>query len=425
LILLAATDELQEAGIVGFRIRGVAERADIAPATIYRYFPDREALLAGAMLSAQDQCLAEQAEFARRVTAGARTVDEAAAAISVWMTSAFNASSHALRWRIAEYVTHAEESVDATAKPSQSPLLDITVEMLERVAMEHPLRPGISTTGLAKLIVASYFGLLIFSGDERVDDKSASDFGLALGELVRRAFATGANEHATHPETYDVLVLDRISRPVPVGSSRRQQIAAHAAELFSEARSGAFEVSDVAKRVGIPASSIYRYFATKDDLIGEAAVSAFDDIRTDWSRTTSLVAELFRTSSREEIPSLMGAFGENGKAPSIRERRLKMLRSLVFARASEGSSASFQRLAHLAVDEAIETFAVLETRGLLSPRVSPAAASFLLLSPLLGMAMFDYSTVYDLPAGEGGYYLELLMDEVVLAPGSDADSDDF
>ena len=415
LILAAARNELEEVGIVGFRIRSVAKRASVAPATIYRHFPGRDALLAEAILAAQD----EQIAFARLVTADVSTADGAAAAVTVWMTSAFNAGSHESRWRMAEYISHE----DGSEKPSQFPLVDATVTMLERVATKRPLRPGITSVGLARFIVASYFGLLIFSGDESVDDESASDFGLAIGELVRRAFKGHDEQNVRDSQTYEALGLEWVGRRPPAGASRRQQIAAHAAEIFREKGGGAFEVSDVAERVGIPASGVYRYFATKGDLIGEAAVMSFDDIRTNWTRTMNLVAELFATSNRKEIPSLVGSFGENGNAPSVREVRIETIRSLVFARASEESTARFQRLVHLAVDESIETFGALATRGFLSSRVSPTAASFLILSPMLGRAMFDHGAIHDLPQGEWGRYFEILIDEVVLAPASGTEPD--
>ncbi len=51
-ILAAAHDEMAEQGAAGLSLRAVARRLEMVPSAVYRYFPNRDALLTALIVDA-------------------------------------------------------------------------------------------------------------------------------------------------------------------------------------------------------------------------------------------------------------------------------------------------------------------------------------------------------------------------------------
>ena len=143
-ILHAGAEELSERGIVGFKLRRVADRAGVAPATIYRYHNDRGELLLRAGRYLHEQEAQPLIAFAERDAARVQTVAEASAAIAVRTRDLLDPAMSTLCWRIAEFVALAPAEYVAGGQTTTSPLLNASCQMFTHVSQLTPFREGAS-----------------------------------------------------------------------------------------------------------------------------------------------------------------------------------------------------------------------------------------------------------------------------------------
>ena len=59
---------------------------------------------------------------------------------------------------------------------------------------------------------------------------------------------------------------------------RRDQIAAAALDLFDQRGYHATGMEDIAKAVGMRASSLYNHFSSKQELLAEVTITAMEDL---------------------------------------------------------------------------------------------------------------------------------------------------
>jgi AcrR family transcriptional regulator len=140
----------------------------------------------------------------------------------------------------------------------------------------------------------------------------------------------------------------------------RKAIVEAAAELFLDRRPGGFSVQDVADRVGLTHRTVYRYFPTRQELMGAAAQhlapgfaeDSFGEVSTVEEWIDGVEAHLARTEANFEIVRsvLVAVLASEDLVPSeggLHDRDVH--RWEVFRR-------QFQ---HLSEDDARRTFATL------------------------------------------------------------------
>ena len=103
-ILEAAAQLLESGGEAGFNTNAVAERAGVSIGTLYRYFPDKRAILAA--LAAREMSAANAA-VAEALAGGAAGLAPDRAAIRAFL-GAFNGRSRARRIVVAELLSRAD-----------------------------------------------------------------------------------------------------------------------------------------------------------------------------------------------------------------------------------------------------------------------------------------------------------------------------
>ncbi|MCJ0907388.1 TetR/AcrR family transcriptional regulator [Rhodococcus sp. ARC_M6] len=83
-------------------------------------------------------------------------------------------------------------------------------------------------------------------------------------------------------------------------STRREEILAHAAKLFSERGISATTVRDIADEVGILSGSLYHYFDSKDAIANEIVVRFLDDLNVRYESSIESGG-----SARERLASMV------------------------------------------------------------------------------------------------------------------------
>ena len=140
----------------------------------------------------------------------------------------------------------------------------------------------------------------------------------------------------------------------------RKAIVEAAAELFLDRRPGGFSVQDVADRVGLTHRTVYRYFPTRQELMGAAAQylapgfaeDSFGEVSTVEEWIDGVEAHLARTEANFEVVRsvLVAVLASEDLVPSdggLHDRdvhRWEVLR---------------QQFPHLSEDDARRTFATL------------------------------------------------------------------
>ena len=319
-----------------------------------------------------------------------------------------------LCWRIAEFVALAPAEYVAGGQTTTSPLLNASCQMFTHVSQLTPFREGASPLGVCRFLGSEHFGNFLITDDERIDAASNDQVAEVLGAFVRKVFdpAPGGLSSASPMATIGAMQ----PHPPPGPTSRRQAIVRRAADLLGTDILNGFEVSDVAKGLGMPSNVVYRYFKTKEELASEAAILMMEDIFTPWTATMDALNGIFRDAGRKDLPLVFSHLAREWLAESSRAARLSLLRAHVFARASEPAYLPFRQRHRRAVADIVDAFEVLERRHLLAPDVSPAVAARTVFGTLFGQVVFDRTPAYEVPPDEWGSYFEILLDEVLLAP---------
>ncbi|MEV4348735.1 helix-turn-helix domain-containing protein [Actinoplanes sp. NPDC049596] len=160
--ILAAARETFDAEGVMASLDGIALRAGVGNATLYRNFPTRDDLLAAVMQTAIDAALTEAADLARTL--------EPRAALAEWL---FRLTWQLRIWHDLPYCLSTSHNDDASPmKPTTDPLLERTATLLKAAGT-----PGdISPDEVYELVLA-----LSWAVDRFADDEPAARRRVAIG----------------------------------------------------------------------------------------------------------------------------------------------------------------------------------------------------------------------------------------------------
>lgn len=326
------------------------------------------------------------------------------------------ADGQSLRWSVAQYVAQMSSESSVGEPEDLTVLFDIAADMLTRVAEVHPLRQGLTPKGLARFLGAMYFGLLMSGADERFDATAASALASASSQFLRRAFE--------HDESgFDVPAPVPILGPLrksPAGPPKqlrtsRQELADLAAELLLSRPTGNLDASDVARASGLTAVDVGRHLGTKDELTATASAIGCSAAAMRWESGMKLLGDALETIERSRISALLAAIAVQTRSDEGVAERLDILRSLVLLRSTAGGVSSSNVHLRRFEASAINSFAVLERRGLLASDIPAASAACMVAGGLFGQIVIDGVPRYDVPAEEWSMCFTVLIDEVLLA----------
>ncbi|WP_250293961.1 TetR/AcrR family transcriptional regulator [Streptomyces atroolivaceus] len=177
-ILEVAEEFFAEQGITG-SMDAIAKRAGIGPGTLYRHFPNREALLA-ALLQARDEELeARRVAIEREVTDSRAALAQWLQALTEWVT-VFNGLPEPLRAALAE-------GTSPLAITCQG-FITITDEFLQAAQRDGGAKPTVRGRELFLGTLATAWA----SGAAMADESSPD----ALGDLMRTGWEITAGEAA-------------------------------------------------------------------------------------------------------------------------------------------------------------------------------------------------------------------------------------
>jgi AcrR family transcriptional regulator len=154
-ILGAARETFDEEGVFA-SLDGIALRAGVGNATLYRNFPTRDDLLAAVMETRIDSALAEADELSRRL--GPRE------ALAEWLTL--------LTWQLRAWhdlpscVATAHEDPESSMNSACNPLLERTGTLLDAAKASGDAVDAITADELFELVTALSWGVDRFGDDE-------------------------------------------------------------------------------------------------------------------------------------------------------------------------------------------------------------------------------------------------------------------
>ncbi len=166
-IVDAAVDELADAGFAAFCVEGVAERAGVSKATVYRRFATRDQLIEGALVAVA----ADAALLPRGQTARARLV--------AMLEDIRQRTPDSRVFRIMRHSAALLGTSTATAELAESCLIEPRRERLRAGVREGistgEFRPDLDVDAVVTLLVGAVVHLGIWSGSESVDRTEVSD----------------------------------------------------------------------------------------------------------------------------------------------------------------------------------------------------------------------------------------------------------
>lgn len=155
-ILAAAQEVFEEQGVLA-SIDGIAVRAGVGNATLYRNFPTRNDLLAAVMTTSVTNTLATAATLLGWVNAR-RALEE-------WL---FTLTWQLRIWHDLPYcVASAQSDPDSQMKSTSSKLLNATEDLLEQAKIAGLASTTVTATDLFELVTALSWAVDRFSDDEQ------------------------------------------------------------------------------------------------------------------------------------------------------------------------------------------------------------------------------------------------------------------
>lgn len=153
--ILDAAREVFDAEGIGASLDGIAVRAGVGNATLYRNFPTREDLLAAMMAERVDSLVVE--------AVGLESDRSAAEAFAEWL---FRLTWHLRIWH--DLPTQIAASIGNVESPVQivcAPLRDRTEELLDQARTAGAVTPDVTAEDLFELVTALSWGLDRFRDD--------------------------------------------------------------------------------------------------------------------------------------------------------------------------------------------------------------------------------------------------------------------
>ncbi len=155
-ILLAARETFEAEGVLA-SLDGIALRAGVGNATLYRNFPTRDDLLAAVMQTGIEIALAETAELARTLAPRA--------ALAQWLVR--------LTWQLRIWhdlpycLANAQADPASPVNSASSPLLEQTGVLLEAAKSSGDVVASVTAAEVFELITALSWGVDRFGDDEQ------------------------------------------------------------------------------------------------------------------------------------------------------------------------------------------------------------------------------------------------------------------
>jgi AcrR family transcriptional regulator len=155
-ILAAAQEIFEEQGVLA-SIDGIAVRAGVGNATLYRNFPTRDDLLAAVMTTSVANTLATARNLSEWV--------DARKALEEWL---FTLTWQLRIWHDLPYcVASAQSDPDSQMKSTSSELLNATGDLLELARMAGKASTMVTVTDLFELVTALSWAVDRFGDDEQ------------------------------------------------------------------------------------------------------------------------------------------------------------------------------------------------------------------------------------------------------------------
>mgnify|MGYP006268076399 CR=1 FL=1 len=171
-IMSAARNEIENKGILGLRVQEVADKAKVSVPLIYKYFGDRDGLLAEVLAAMFEEDVLEEVDRSEAAFAAiaSPTIDDLVAVLVV----PFHESRRAHRWQRIQIVAAAMEIA-----PLRDRLALVTAVIQERItahvsSMQRRLTGGsepVSSAALSLLVQTYGFGLVL---NDLLADSAAS-----------------------------------------------------------------------------------------------------------------------------------------------------------------------------------------------------------------------------------------------------------
>jgi AcrR family transcriptional regulator len=166
-----------------------------------------------------------------------------------------------------------------------------------------------------------------------------------------------------------------------IRAKRRQHVLTSAWRCFSQDGFHATSMDDIIAATGMSSSAVYRYFRSKDEIIGAAADASFDLIRDFFAR----LLDGDRTPTpAETITGLVEQLAERGKHPDYDLSKIAIHAWAEALRSPELATRS--RAFYLGVRERLTELARRwQTAGHLAPCADPEAVAIMLLALMPGL----------------------------------------
>lgn len=194
-IIVAGRSEVEERGILGLRVQVVAVKADVSVPLIYKYFGDRDGLLAVVLSEMFEELILEQIEAAESYLndIASPTVDDLVAVLAM-PRQQFRRPRRWLQVQI--FAASAEiPALRTQLGIAQSAVHERITRLME--ATQRRITGGrdvVSPRALALLAQAYAFGLVINDlADEDTDVITDDEFGAMMRAMVSGAFLGDPN----------------------------------------------------------------------------------------------------------------------------------------------------------------------------------------------------------------------------------------
>lgn len=240
-----------ERGFPAVKMEDIAEAAGVTARALYRHYDNKAALLAQAILTSQDQFLA--ASRAAGVGADARPLPISLALPGLVESGIANRDLTLLWQREARYLSSDDRR--RVRQRINEILSGIQASIATEFPVLSPAHAELRAWGVSTTLTSLGFHSLTLPRSELTDLLVA-----ACAAVVR-----------TRPVSDLEPLPDSSRAPLPPGPSRREGILAVAATAFARRGFPNVTNADIAGQVGIAGPGLYRYFATKQEILESLA----------------------------------------------------------------------------------------------------------------------------------------------------------
>lgn len=240
-----------ERGFPAVKMEDIAEAAGVTARALYRHYDNKAALLAQAIMTSQDQFLS--ADRAAGVGEDAHPLPISLALPGLVESGIANRDLTLLWQREARYLSPADRR--RVRRRINEILSGIQASIAAEFPVLSPAHAELRAWGVSTTLTSLGFHSLTLPPSE------LSDLLMAACRAVVR----------TRPVSNLEQVADSSRVPLTPGPSRREGILAAAATAFAQRGFPNVTNADIAGEVGIAGPGLYRYFATKREILDSLA----------------------------------------------------------------------------------------------------------------------------------------------------------